>query len=80
MALVGALVAVFSFACWAGVDRSGHRWVYRNPHDRTCSNPGCGRHEVEYCRDYQRACPSWWEAHSEGSGEKCNHKEVGTDA
>lgn len=23
-----------------------HRWVYRNPHDRTCKI--CGKHEVEH--------------------------------
>lgn len=26
--------------CW------WHKWVYRNPHDRTCKK--CGRHENEF--------------------------------
>lgn len=41
-----------------------HKWVYRNPYDRTCSV--CGRVEVSYCSDLESWNRDWWEAHNDG--------------
>lgn len=52
-------------------NKGGRMWKYESDRERVCLT--CDRREIELCRDYRRACPSWWEATREGNGPKCTN-------
>lgn len=66
MATVILIALLIFVGCYLlAISGPAHRWVYRNPYDRTCSV--CGRHEVEH-RYYDTYDD--WEVFSEGDSDK----------
>ena len=76
--LILSMVLILAALTWLGRDKSGHKWVYRNPATRTCTV--CDRQEDNYCRSwaYERYglhAPGWWEEMRPGAGEKCTNQQ-----
>ena len=66
------ILTILLFFCWLVADKSGHKWVYRNPYSRTCTV--CDRQEDYHCWAGNTNGRGWWEEMREGAGEKCKER------
>lgn len=69
--LVATVMIIWCLIKLLDVLTTKHKWVYRNPYDRTCEK--CGQHEVEHCWSMESWNRGFWEIFKDGDG-SCQKK------